>query len=141
MNIVRNVSLIAGLILAGTTMVNAQSGPVAGSCQSEIEKFCAGMSHELRQIRSCLEDHREQVSAVCKDALDSAGPRMGAGRNIILQGQIADDLRSQGFTEISSFERKRRGVYEVRAIDPDGYRVELYVDGMTGEIIKSEREY
>lgn len=140
MNIFRDVSLAVGVVLAGAGMVHAQAGPVASACQSEMEKYCADMSHGQRGVRTCLEDHQEQVSTACKEALDSTGPRMGMGRNIMGQDEIVKGLEEQGYTEIHKVERETRGRYEVKALDPDGHRVELYVDGMTGEILKSERE-
>lgn len=140
MNTFKNVCLVAGVVFASMGAAHAQSGPVAGACEPEIEKYCADMSHGQRGVRTCLEDHRAQVSATCKEALDSTGPGSGMGRNIMAPDEIVKGLEEQGYTKIRKVERERRGKYEVKALDPDGYRVELYVDGMTGEILKSERD-
>lgn len=46
-------------------------------------------------------------------------------------------LTAAGYRDVEKIERKR-GKYEVKAIDPKGQRVELYVDAQTGEIVKTE---
>ena len=47
-------------------------------------------------------------------------------------------LTAAGYRNFEEIERKR-GRYEVKATDPKGQRVELYVDALTGDIVKSER--
>jgi len=47
-------------------------------------------------------------------------------------------LTAAGYRDFEEIERKR-GRYEVKATDPKGQRVELYVDALTGDIVKSER--
>ncbi len=53
--------------------------------------------------------------------------------------QVASRLESAGYRDITEIERERRG-YEVEATDPDGARVELRVDGDSGEIVRSESD-
>jgi hypothetical protein len=53
--------------------------------------------------------------------------------------QIAGRVSEQGYTDISEVEREDGG-YEVKARDTNGRRVELYVDGRTGQILGSEFE-
>jgi len=52
--------------------------------------------------------------------------------------QIEQSLRSQGY-EVHELEIDD-GRYEVEAIDPDGRRVELYIDPLTGKILRTERD-
>ena len=47
-------------------------------------------------------------------------------------------LTAAGHRDFEEIERKR-GRYEVKATNPKGQRVELYVDALTGDIVKSER--
>lgn len=49
-------------------------------------------------------------------------------------------VAAQGYTDIAAVERKGDTRYEVKARDPQGRRMELYVDARTGEILKHERE-
>lgn len=66
--------------LTGTAMAQGQAtGPVARACATDITKFCATLSHGDAEVRSCLEQHRQQVSAACRKALDTTGG--GRGRN------------------------------------------------------------
>jgi hypothetical protein len=50
------------------------TGPVATTCQQDIEKFCAGKEHGQGAVRACLESNKANVSAACATALDSTGP-------------------------------------------------------------------
>lgn len=49
-------------------------------------------------------------------------------------------VTAQGYTDVAAVERKNDKLYEVKARDPKGQRMELYVDARTGEILKHERE-
>jgi uncharacterized membrane protein YkoI len=48
-------------------------------------------------------------------------------------------VRSRGY-EVRKIEIDDDGYYEVKAIDPDGRRVEAEVDPVTGKILKVERD-
>ncbi|MDO9095419.1 MAG: PepSY domain-containing protein [Rubrivivax sp.] len=50
---------------------------------------------------------------------------------------VQTKLAASGYRDFEKFERKRDR-YEVKATDPKGQRVELYVDPFTGDIVKSE---
>lgn len=49
------------------------SGAVATVCAKDIAKYCAAAGHGSAQTRTCLEQHREEVSAACRKALDTTG--------------------------------------------------------------------
>lgn len=53
--------------------------------------------------------------------------------------QLQSRLAAVGFHDFEEIERKS-DKYEVKATDPQGRRVELYVDPVTGEILKIETE-
>mgnify|MGYP005812171297 CR=1 FL=1 len=69
--------LASASVLILTAPVLAQgtgTGPVAKQCAGDIEKFCAGMQHGKGEIRACLEGRKAEVSAACREALDTTGP-------------------------------------------------------------------
>lgn len=55
------------------------TGPVATQCVEDIAKFCAGKEHGQGDIRACLQTKYSELSADCKQALDTTGP--GSRRN------------------------------------------------------------
>ena len=54
-------------------------------------------------------------------------------------GAVIAKLKQQGYGEIVEIERERGG-YEAEVYDADGRRVELYIDGRSGDILGSEEE-
>lgn len=52
-------------------------GPVASECKDDIAKFCAGKAHEGREVRTCLEGKKAEVSAACRKALETTGGGQG----------------------------------------------------------------
>ncbi len=142
MNILIKANITIGLLLISATLVQAQTGPVANQCRADIAKYCADKSHYDRSVRICLQDHKEKVSETCRQALEMTDGRtgMGAGQHLMSVDEIAVSLTKQGYTEIRKIERERRATYEVKALDPNGVRVELYVDGITGKILRTKRD-
>ncbi|MGZ6480495.1 MAG: cysteine rich repeat-containing protein [Bdellovibrionales bacterium] len=74
--------LLLSLLSLTTSFANAQGGsrgqgPVATQCKTEIEKFCADKKHEHGEVRLCLEAKKDELSAKCKLALESTGPKKG----------------------------------------------------------------
>jgi len=51
---------------------------------------------------------------------------------------VRTKLTPAGCRDFEEIERKR-GRYEVKATDQKGQRAELYVDALTGDIVKNER--
>lgn len=49
------------------------NGPVATACAEEITKFCADKKHVNREVRTCLEAHKSQLSDSCKKTLETTG--------------------------------------------------------------------
>lgn len=80
MSIVRmSIASAVAVTLAGAAA--AQTGPVASACKADIAKFCVGKGHGNRQTRTCLERHKDKVSASCKTALETTGGGRGKGAN------------------------------------------------------------
>lgn len=77
--------LIAGGMVAGASaLAQAQgsgSGPVGSSCAADIAKFCADKKHVGRQVRTCLEARRAELSDDCRTAIENTGGGRGMGRN------------------------------------------------------------
>ena len=53
--------------------------------------------------------------------------------------EVLARLRTAGYSDFREVEREH-GRYEVKGMDADGRRVELYVDSRTGEIVQEERD-
>lgn len=53
--------------------------------------------------------------------------------------QVAARVRDAGYGSIDEIERERDR-FEVKTRDANGRRVELYVDALTGEILRSKRD-
>jgi len=74
----KTTKTIVAALLAGaafTAAAWAQEGPVATACKDDIPKFCAGNEHGQGAVRACLEANKEKVSAACRTALETTGPR------------------------------------------------------------------
>ena len=144
--IYRPILLAAALLVLPAT-VFAQSGMIGRSCQDDIELYCPNISHVGGAVRLCLGEHLSQVSTDCRAALEAAGPgnmRHGWGGqtqrpNYMGIRQILMAVESRGYTDITEIEFEG-GHYEVEATSPNGNRVELYVDAVTGKILRSQRE-
>ncbi len=49
----------------------AQTTDTRGACKADYDKFCAGIAPGGGRIVACLNGKRDQLSDVCKAALDS----------------------------------------------------------------------
>jgi hypothetical protein len=58
--------------------VPAQAQPEA--CKADIEKFCATVEKGQGRIMTCLKEHSTELSAGCKDLMQSLRKRQAAGR-------------------------------------------------------------
>lgn len=52
--------------------------------------------------------------------------------------QVIEQVAAQGYSDIREIERKSERLFEVKARDASGQRVELYIDARSGEILKRE---
>lgn len=52
--------------------------------------------------------------------------------------QVLEHLAGQGYRDIREVEWKSERLYEVKALDAKGQRVELLVDSRSGEVLKTE---
>ncbi|MBB4196669.1 hypothetical protein CCR94_21945 [Rhodoblastus sphagnicola] len=77
------MAVIAAAMLASPTLAQAQAqaqrGPVAAACASDIEQYCKGLPHVNRAVRICLEKNKDNVAAACRQALESTGGGRGCG--------------------------------------------------------------
>ncbi|MGV2864062.1 PepSY domain-containing protein [Achromobacter sp. AGC39] len=51
--------------------------------------------------------------------------------------QVYDKMEASGYRNISEIERSSKHGYEVKAYDPQGQRVKLYVDPQSGAVTRS----
>ncbi len=75
------MATLAATVSAGGAFAQQGTGPVASACAGDIPKYCAGKSHQNREVRTCLEANKGKVSAACKTALDTTGGGKGKGKN------------------------------------------------------------
>jgi mono/diheme cytochrome c family protein len=119
---------VAGTPGAGT---DRQTAAVDDSANEPAE-------YGRRSIQEDRDDAEEDARPRDEDADDVGTPRTGQRPAMRLEDVIRT-LSQQGYSDIREVEREGRDRYEVYARDPDGRRVELKVDALTGKIV--EREY
>ena len=74
------------------------------------------------------------VAATALPAFASEGGRMQVQPTLTV-AEIHAKARGLGYATIRGIELKRGGVYEVKAVDANGGRVELRLDGTTGAVV------
>lgn len=80
------------------------------------------------------------ASAFSAGAYASPSDRAPADReNWLTIPAIHDKVTAAGYSDINEIERERDG-YEVKARDDEGKRVKLYIDPLSGEVIKARRK-
>jgi hypothetical protein len=67
-------SMAIGAALAQTGAPGTGTGPVATACKDDIPKYCPDEEHGRGEVRRCLQEHRDEVSKACREALDNTGP-------------------------------------------------------------------
>ena len=81
---ISNLFLAGAMILGTAGAVLAQPadgggcGAMRAACGDDIGKLCADKTG--RDIRTCLNDNKDKVSATCKAAMDAPRPAMPAGQ-------------------------------------------------------------
>ena len=140
MNTSKKPMISAGIVMILSAPALAQGGPVMTQCAAEITQHCADKEHGAGAVRACLEENRTKLSSACQQALDTTGGGVRSGMPMMSTDEIAEKLKQRGYGEISKIEAESGKRYEVKTVDANGNRVELYVDGITGEILRSERD-
>jgi len=65
-----NKMLVAVLAsFAFSSVVMAANADVRGACENDIKSLCAGVQPGGGRIKSCIKEHRDQLSSGCKSAL------------------------------------------------------------------------
>lgn len=82
----------------------------------------------------------ETASGQAPATSPASGEALQPGGAILTVPEIIDQVVAQGYSDVAEVEREGGGRYEVKARNPEGRWVELYVDARTGEILRSERE-
>lgn len=80
-------------------------------------------------------------TAVHAQAAAPAAPAAAAAANpaapMLTIRQVYDKMEAAGYRNISEIERSSKHGYEVKAYDPQGQRVKLYVDPQSGAVTRS----
>lgn len=66
------------------------------------------------------------------------GSESGVSGPVLSMDKLTATLKEQGYSEIYKVEREH-GVYEVKARDPKGLTVKLYVDLKSGRILRQKK--
>ena len=64
------------LVLAGSTLASAQSGPSPQeqmACRSDAGKFCADHIGKPPQMNACLRENKTKLSEPCRKVVESHG--------------------------------------------------------------------
>ncbi len=67
----------------------------------------------------------------------TAGSSLSSSSNWLTIPELIQRLESSGYRDFREIERESDS-YEVKATDPEGRRVEIYVDPVTAEVLKTE---
>ena len=73
-------------------------------------------------------------------AAASAAPVATAAATAMNFQQVVDRVVAQGYRDVREVERKGDKLYEVKARDGQGRRVELTLDARSGEILRTEAD-
>lgn len=52
--------------------------------------------------------------------------------------QVVERIAAQGYSDVREIERKSDKLYEIKARNAQGQRVELHVDARSGEVLREE---
>lgn len=75
----KSIALLFSVLISLATFAK-EDGPVAAVCKTDIEKFCAGKQHVAKEVRTCLETKKTELSKECLQVLESTGPGTGMGK-------------------------------------------------------------
>lgn len=80
------------------------------------------------------------MAAAATGAAAQASAPAASGASTVGMGfqQVVDRVVAQGYADVREVERKGEKLYEVKARDGQGRKVELIVDARSGEILRQE---
>ncbi|SMX21918.1 PepSY domain-containing protein [Boseongicola aestuarii] len=141
---IRAIAVAVTCLFAGT--VGAQTGAVCATCADSIERYFPNLPHMGGAVHLYPTEHLAQVSLECRTAFESTGPgnrRMGWGGtsprpDYMGLRQIVATIEALGYTNVREIEFEGSH-YEIEATNSDGVQVEIYVDAVTGKVLKSKR--
>jgi hypothetical protein len=76
----KNSIIVLVSVLISLASYAKGDGPVATVCKTDIEKFCADKQHVAREVRTCLETKKTEISKECLQVLENTGPGSGMGK-------------------------------------------------------------
>jgi hypothetical protein len=78
---IASMAVGAALAQPATGTPGTGIGPVATACKDDIAKYCPNEEHGQGEVRRCLQQHHDEVSEACRNALDNTGPRWNRPNN------------------------------------------------------------
>ncbi len=78
----KNNILVLASVLVSFSSYAKGTGPVATVCKADIVKYCADKQHVAKEVRTCLETKKSEISKECLQVLENTGPGNGPGKGM-----------------------------------------------------------
>jgi hypothetical protein len=66
------IALSGAVILSSGAVAQQAPSGARAACQADIGKFCSGVQPGDGRIRTCMAQHRDELSQGCREALQNA---------------------------------------------------------------------
>ena len=70
---------IGGAAIASANAAEPAKGAVQQACKADVERFCASVQRGDGRVGKCLSEHKGQLSAQCKEAMQRVGAQRKRG--------------------------------------------------------------
>lgn len=70
---------IGAVTTASATAAEPSKGSAQQACKADAERLCASVQRGEGRVGKCLQEHKDQLSAQCKDAMQRASARQKRG--------------------------------------------------------------
>lgn len=97
---------------------------------TRIQKTLAALAIGASSLVAGTAVHAQAAAPAAPAAANPAAP-------MLTIRQVYDKMEAAGYRNISEIERSSKHGYEVKAYDPQGQRVKLYVDPQSGAVTRS----
>lgn len=100
---------------------------------TRIQKTLAALAIGASSLVAGTAVHAQAAAPAAAPAAAAANP----AAPMLTIRQVYDKMEAAGYRNISEIERSSKHGYEVKAYDPQGQRVKLYVDPQSGAVTRS----
>ena len=97
---------------------------------TRIQKTLAALAIGASSLVAGTAVHAQAAAPAAAASVTPASP-------MLTIRQVYDKMEAAGYRNISEIERSSKHGYEVKAYDPQGQRVKLYVDPQSGAVTRS----